>query len=77
MIGSLMVCEPTSLGFRILRRDGSSCIYCGRTPQNDGVQLHVDHVKPRVAGGSNEESNLVTACRDCNLGKGKSIVGAI
>ena len=65
------------LRFRILRRDGFCCVYCGRTPQNDGVQLHVDHVKPRVAGGSNEESNLVTACRDCNLGKGKSILGAI
>jgi len=52
-------------------------MYCGRTPQNDGVQLHADHVKPRVAGGSNEESNLVTACRECNLGKGKSAVGTI
>ena len=76
MAGSQMNGDPTSLGFRILRRDGFCCIYCGRTPQNDGAQLHADHVKPRVAGGSNEESNLVTACRDCNLGKGKSVLSS-
>ena len=77
MAGSQMNGEPTSLGIRNPRRDGSCCMYCERTPQNDGVQLHVDHMKPRVAGGSNEESNLVAAFRDCNLGKGKSILGAI
>ena len=77
MIGSQMNGEPTSLGFRILRRDGSCCIYCGRTPQNDGVQLHVEDVNPRVADGSNEETNLITACMDCNLGKGKSAIRTI
>ena len=65
------------LRFRILRRDGFRCSYCGRSPRNDGVRLHVDHMKPRVAGGSNEENNLVAACRDCNLGKRKSAVGTI
>ena len=77
MIGSQMNGEPTSLGFRIPRRDGSCCMYCERTPQNDGVQVHVDHVNPRVAGGSNGEVNLVAACRDCNLGKEKSAIGTI
>ena len=76
MTGSQMSGEPTSLRFRILRRDESCCIYCGRTPRNDSVQLHADHVKPRVAGGSNEESNLVTACRECNLGKRKSVLSS-
>ena len=52
-------------------------MYCERTPQNDGVQVHVDHVNPRVAGGSNGEVNLVAACRDCNLGKEKSAIGTI
>jgi len=61
----------------LVQEDLSTCRYCGSTPQNDGMQLHVDHVKPRVAGGSNEESNLVTACMDRNLGKGKSILGAL
>ena len=60
--------------FRILRRDGFSCVYCGRSPQNDGVQLHVDHVIPRVSDGSNDDGNLVAACRDCNLGKGVTLL---
>ena len=32
--------------------------------------VHVDHIIPVVRGGSNDDSNLVTACADCNLGKG-------
>ena len=69
--------EPKSLRLRNLRRAGFHCIHCGRTPQNDGLRLNVEHVKPRVAGGSNEESNLVTAYMDCNLGKGKSAIRTI
>ncbi|WP_439643987.1 HNH endonuclease [Gemmatimonas sp.] len=32
--------------------------------------LHVDHVVPRAAGGEDTITNYVTACVDCNLGKG-------
>jgi hypothetical protein len=31
--------------------------------------LHVDHVEPKALGGSDKPDNLVTACKDCNLGK--------
>lgn len=55
------------LRFQILARDGFRCCYCGATPKQ--AQLHVDHVHPRSHGGTNEPSNLVTACTDCNLGK--------
>ena len=55
--------------FDVLRRDGFRCVYCGKkAPQ---IQLHVDHVVPIVRGGGNELSNLVSACSQCNLGKGK------
>ena len=54
--------------FSVLRRDGFRCVYCGATPPES--ELHVDHVEPRSGGGSNDLVNLVTACRDCNLGKG-------
>jgi 5-methylcytosine-specific restriction endonuclease McrA len=41
------------------------------------VVLHVDHVIPFVAGGATSEDNLVTACEECNLGKGtRSVVRA-
>lgn len=56
------------LRFEIFKRDNFQCIYCGRTPPD--VLLQVDHVLPRASGGGNAEINLVTACRDCNLGKG-------
>lgn len=58
-----------SARFRILDRDGYRCRYCGRSAL-DGATLHIDHVIPVISGGTNEETNLVTACQDCNLGKG-------
>lgn len=59
---------PKSLRFEILTRDGYACQYCGAKAP-DAV-LHVDHVNPRANGGDNSPSNLVTACADCNFGKG-------
>jgi 5-methylcytosine-specific restriction endonuclease McrA len=57
--------------FVVFARDGFCCVYCGRSPATDGVTLHADHVVPRDAGGSDELSNLVTACADCNLTKSR------
>lgn len=54
--------------FAVLRRDGFACRYCGAKAPD--VVLHVDHVVPRSAGGSDDEGNLVSACASCNLGKG-------
>lgn len=31
--------------------------------------LHIDHIKPVADGGTNELTNLITACMPCNLGK--------
>jgi len=59
------------LRFSVLRRDGFTCQYCGKSAPN--VLLEVDHIKPRSAGGGNEDTNLVTSCRDCNRGKGASL----
>jgi hypothetical protein len=63
--------ERTSLSkrtrFEVFKRDGFRCVYCGSTP-NDGP-LHVDHVDPVAEGGSDDLTNLVTACASCNLGK--------
>lgn len=54
--------------FEILSRDNYTCHYCGRSAPE--VVLHVDHVKPVARGGKGDDANLVTACADCNLGKG-------
>ena len=55
----------------IFKRDSFKCVYCGRTVEADGVKLVIDHIKPVAEGGENDYFNLVTACFDCNAGKGK------
>lgn len=52
----------------IYLRDGARCIYCGRGIE-DGATLSLDHVTACELGGSNEASNLVTACISCNSAK--------
>lgn len=51
---------------QIKARDGHACVYCGATEQSSGAHLHLDHLTPRVAGGSDSAENLVLACRSCN-----------
>ena len=56
------------LRYEVFKRDKFTCQYCGRTSPD--VILQVDHIKPVSKGGTNDIMNLVTSCRDCNLGKG-------
>lgn len=61
---------PRDLRFSILHRDGFRCRYCGATPEQK--ELKVDHVVSVEDGGPlTDPENLVTACNDCNSGKGK------
>lgn len=50
-------------------RDGFKCVYCGRSVEETAITI--DHVVPQALGGTNDASNLVTACRSCNSAKGK------
>lgn len=59
--------------YKILERDNFSCFYCGASGKD--TRITVDHVIPMSRGGTNEESNLVAACADCNAGKGRKIIG--
>ena len=56
------------LRYDIMKRDNFRCVLCGRS-QEDGIKLHVDHIKPVKLGGLTIPSNLRTLCDDCNLGK--------
>lgn len=56
------------LRFQILTRDNFTCRYCKKT--DNPSPLHVDHLIPVRDGGKTVPRNLVTACEDCNLGKG-------
>ncbi len=51
--------------FEVLRRDNYTCRYC-RSKENE---LTIDHVIPVSLGGSDDPTNLVAACKDCNAGK--------
>lgn len=56
------------LRFKVLRRDGFTCQYCGKKPK-DGAVLHVDHITPKAKGGEDVIGNLITSCKECNLAK--------
>ena len=57
--------------FRVLQRCGFKCQYCGRSSSE--APIEIDHVVPRILGGSDDEANLVAACSDCNRGKGDDV----
>lgn len=63
------------LRFQVLERDGFRCRYCGRSVE-DGAKLQLDHVHPKSKGGKWERNNLITACQECNLGKGDRVLQA-
>lgn len=50
----------------ILKRDGYKCVICGRGIK-DGVELHVDHIKPKYLGGKSTIENGQTLCAQHNF----------
>lgn len=65
---------PRDLRFSILMRDGFRCRYCGHQP-SEHKELRVDHaVSIKDGGALTDPENLVTACNDCNAGKGERSV---
>lgn len=45
----------------IFKRDGFKCVVCGLGREN-GLELHVDHIKPRSSGGDGVLENGQTLC---------------
>jgi HNH endonuclease len=62
--------------FDVFKRDGFQCAYCGAHP-SETVLLEVDHIHPVAEGGTNDMDNLVTACWDCNRGKGAGLLSSV
>ena len=56
-----------ALRWRVLQRDNFTCQYCGQSAPS--VMLHVDHIVPRAAGGTDDMDNLLSACAACNIGR--------
>lgn len=64
------------LRFDVFKRDNFKCIYCGRSPIEDGsVKLELEHIEPtngkptKQMWEKSREEDLATACKECNLGK--------
>jgi 5-methylcytosine-specific restriction endonuclease McrA len=57
-------------------RAGNRCEYC-QLHQDDSplAVLHIEHVIPKVHGGTDDLENLALACIDCNLHKGPNLTG--
>ena len=62
--------EWRSLRFDVIRASDGKCKLCGRS-RDDGIIIHVDHIKPRSKHPLLELlfENLQVLCEDCNLGK--------
>lgn len=54
--------------FNIYARDQNRCQYCGR--QFPRAELNLDHVVPRMKGGTSVWENVVCSCHRCNRIKG-------
>jgi hypothetical protein len=53
---------------KILKRDGYKCVICGKGKEN-GVELHIDHIKPKEFGGLATIENGQTLCAQHNFQK--------
>ncbi len=60
----------------LFARDRYTCQFCGRREAELGFRecLTRDHLVPISRGGTNEWSNVVTACSPCNTRKGNRLV---
>lgn len=59
-----------SLRWQVFARDNFTCRYCGVQAGKDGVEIHADHIISVADGGDDSIDNLLTACQQCNGGKG-------
>ena len=60
----------------VMQRNGMTCQMCGAGPgdivMGKHVRLEVDHIDPKLAGGSEELTNLRVLCDVCNGGMQES-----
>jgi len=60
---------------QLARRDGPVCFYCGRRRKNP-LTMSIEHLQPRITGGSNALANLRLADTLCNKLAGRLSVTA-
>ena len=61
---------------RVRERARHCCEYCHLHQEDSPLAaLHVEHIIPRIHGGTDQLENLALACVDCNLHKGTNLTG--
>jgi hypothetical protein len=55
---------------RARQRYAGRCGYCGVSEEDVGASLTIDHHRPRVRDGGDEDENIVYCCPKCNEHKG-------
>lgn len=55
-----------ALKAKIFKRDKYRCVICGKGPK-EGVEIHVDHIKPKDLGGTATLENGQTLCSQHNF----------
>ncbi len=75
LLGLSLLAKPltSAEGNRILERDHFRCQYCGLDGMSsfeNSLIMTVDFLHPRARKGKKVATNLVTACRPCNVIKG-------
>ena len=61
---------------QVRERAHNACEYC-HLHQDDSplAALHIEHIIPKIHGGTDDLDNLALACIDCNLHKGTNLTG--
>jgi 5-methylcytosine-specific restriction endonuclease McrA len=61
---------------QVRERAQNTCEYC-HLHQDDSplAALHIEHIVPKIHGGTDNPDNLALACIDCNLHKGTNLTG--
>jgi 5-methylcytosine-specific restriction endonuclease McrA len=76
LLGLTRLAKPltSAEGHRILERDHYRCQYCGLdglASFENSLIMTVDFLHPRAHKGKKTPANLFTACRPCNVIKGR------
>ena len=55
---------------RLAGQQNWRCCYCGVRMEDGASEPTFEHIVPRARGGTDDETNLVIACRRCNSNRG-------
>ena len=57
---------PKAVREQVKQRAGFRCEYCQTSEWLHGIEGEIDHIIPRVEGGTGKSDNLCLACTACN-----------